>query len=416
MCMTPLVRKGRLIPCNKCPHCRGLRKNSWFVRLWNEMQNYPPNSTLMLDLTYDNDHLPKDGGLDKEECKRFFKRLREALKKKYHFRVPIKYFLAGEYGGQFGRPHYHVILFGMPEYNTKDTWQLIRDAWGNGNVDRKYVDSRAFRYVTKYCVKESSIHTNMKHFKIHYITKVYKNGRKVHTFNWWNPNTKSYISNNFVLSSSHLGDSYLTKQKIYDYGFSHKSTIHVNGVDYNLPRYYILKIRQIFPHFLKTKVKIVYPDSITPKEAVLLFCQNILKKDLDYSTFELEDVDDFLRWHFPTYYGCSSVLRRMMQSTFDNYKRPSKKYMYKGLAEILALFFLSHTSEFSETFELIPKSKFLDEKRQHFDRFHNKCIKDGCDERKAYFGHQFKGSYSDYHSYFDSHFGEFYPNLITNFW
>lgn len=60
----------------------------------------------MLNLTYDDDNLPKYGQLVKADLQKFFKRLR---KSGYKFR----YVASGEYGEQTRRPHFHIALFGM---------------------------------------------------------------------------------------------------------------------------------------------------------------------------------------------------------------------------------------------------------------------------------------------------------------
>ena len=57
-------------------------------------------------LTYSDEFLPSDGLLHYEDVQLWLKRLRRAVN------VPIKFFCAGEYGSRFGRPHWHVIIFG----------------------------------------------------------------------------------------------------------------------------------------------------------------------------------------------------------------------------------------------------------------------------------------------------------------
>ena len=59
----------------------------------------------MLNLTYDDAHLPEYGQLYKEDLQRFFKRLRKAGFK-------FKYVASGEYGDISRRPHFHIALFG----------------------------------------------------------------------------------------------------------------------------------------------------------------------------------------------------------------------------------------------------------------------------------------------------------------
>ena len=57
----------------------------------------------MLNLTYDDDHLPEHGQLWKDDLQRFFKRLR----KKFKFR----YVASGEYGEKTRRPHFHIAFW-----------------------------------------------------------------------------------------------------------------------------------------------------------------------------------------------------------------------------------------------------------------------------------------------------------------
>jgi len=60
----------------------------------------------MLNLTYDDAHLPEHGQLFKEDLQRFFKRLRKSGFK-------FKYVASGEYGDASRRPHFHIALFGV---------------------------------------------------------------------------------------------------------------------------------------------------------------------------------------------------------------------------------------------------------------------------------------------------------------
>ena len=61
-------------------------------------------------LTYADDQLPDGNSLCPEDVTKFLKRLRKRIDP-----VKIRYFLCGEYGeGSTSRPHYHLILFGLP--------------------------------------------------------------------------------------------------------------------------------------------------------------------------------------------------------------------------------------------------------------------------------------------------------------
>lgn len=66
-------------------------------------------------LTYDDEHLPADGGLDYREFQLFMKRLRKRVGK-------VRFFMCGEYGNEHRRPHYHACLFGV-DFDDKSYWQ-----------------------------------------------------------------------------------------------------------------------------------------------------------------------------------------------------------------------------------------------------------------------------------------------------
>ncbi|WNK14050.1 MAG: replication initiator protein [Microvirus sp.] len=99
-------------------------------------------------LTYRDADLPVDGGLDKEEVQRFWKRLRKQVEPQ-----KIRYYACGEYGESTFRPHYHVIIFGLEQCScSKERWKratlnpgvpcgcrdrdLVLKNWGHGGVDR----------------------------------------------------------------------------------------------------------------------------------------------------------------------------------------------------------------------------------------------------------------------------------------
>lgn len=99
-----LVGEVRL-RCGQCIGCRLNRANAWAVRCVHEAQMHEFNS--FITLTYDEAHLPMHGSLHYPDFQAFMRRMRKRLK------VPIRFFMCGEYGEQFDRPHYHALLFGV---------------------------------------------------------------------------------------------------------------------------------------------------------------------------------------------------------------------------------------------------------------------------------------------------------------
>lgn len=107
------------VPCGGCVECRAARGREWGVRAAHEASMYAESS--FVTLTYDDEHVPVS--LDPGCLQRFLKRVRK--------RVAFRYLAAGEYGDRFGRPHYHVLLFGVaPSFPVGRYWSV-------GSVDVK---------------------------------------------------------------------------------------------------------------------------------------------------------------------------------------------------------------------------------------------------------------------------------------
>lgn len=107
-------------------------------------------------LTYADEKLPEDLSVSPREISLFIKRLRKAG---YSFR----YFATGEYGENFGRPHYHLALFGFPscrwgitrkrEYCCSQC-EAVKLAWGNGHILLGDLNPKSMAYVASYINKK----------------------------------------------------------------------------------------------------------------------------------------------------------------------------------------------------------------------------------------------------------------------
>lgn len=145
-CSHPIVINGRICSCGKCINCRKRRISDWAVRLQLESRSYKHNCSF-ITLTYNNENCPSDYTLRKRDYQLFLKRLRKRLDK---LNIKIRYFICGEYGEKFGRPHYHLIVFGLPVGMV----QLVDKAWNKGFIKMLNVGFKQCRYVAKYCVKQ----------------------------------------------------------------------------------------------------------------------------------------------------------------------------------------------------------------------------------------------------------------------
>ena len=147
------------IPCGQCIGCRLESSRQWAVRGYHEAQTHENNS--FLTLTYDNDSLPGDASLNKRHFQLFLKRLR-----KYTDPIKIRYIHCGEYGDQFGRPHYHAILFGYDfpdkiiikktDNGSLYKSEILEDIWGLGNCSIGDVTFDSIAYVARYILKKQT--------------------------------------------------------------------------------------------------------------------------------------------------------------------------------------------------------------------------------------------------------------------
>lgn len=91
------------LPCGSCIGCLSSRARQWTCRLVNEGDLW--SEKCFITLTYDDEHLPFNGSLNKKHFCDFMKRLRKDVG------VKIRYFHCGEYGEKYKRPHYHAIIY-----------------------------------------------------------------------------------------------------------------------------------------------------------------------------------------------------------------------------------------------------------------------------------------------------------------
>ena len=136
-------------PCGRCLPCRVNKKRVWVTRNLLEAMCYDHNT--FTTLTYSDENLP-------EELKR--KHLTEYIKKLRRIRrIPTRYFGVGEYGTKSGRPHYHLLLFGLEQNLAKE---YTDKAWNKGFHYHGTVTKESVEYVTGYMAKGWNYERNPK--------------------------------------------------------------------------------------------------------------------------------------------------------------------------------------------------------------------------------------------------------------
>lgn len=146
--------KGIPFPCGQCLPCRINKRRVWSTRLWLEAMSHSDNLPMIL-LTYSDDELPLtlDGrpSLCKRDIQLYLKRLRK-------YGLKFRYYIAGEYGPETNRPHYHAVFFGIsPIYADK-----VCETWPHGIASLGYDNSfESYQYVAGYVTKKIVVKRDM---------------------------------------------------------------------------------------------------------------------------------------------------------------------------------------------------------------------------------------------------------------
>ena len=213
----------QLVPCGKCELCLSKKRQQWWFRLWNELRQ--STSSYFITLTYNDNHLPKDGRVNKKHVDDFLKIFRKGIEP-----FKVRYFLVSEYGEDFGRPHYHMLLFNFPDgFNIREylkkTWTFCDPYIFDYPDTVGTVTAKSINYVCKYCLS---------------------------TINSDDHDTKTFMS---ASRRPGIGLNYLTPAMVKYLKNRCDGRGFVNGRFYPLPRYYRDKV---YDDSEKVKLKSLY--------------------------------------------------------------------------------------------------------------------------------------------------------------
>lgn len=251
MCISPLTLKNeyrtisgettRVVPCGRCHICYRRRANGWTFRLYEELKQ--SQTAFFLTLTYDEKTVPitKNGKMTvvKKDLQNYIKRLRKEhpkvpyIKKngKTGYKSNIKYYAVGEYGSQFIRPHYHIIMLNVdPDYVKKGSllthWTYVENSirCPIGIVDIGTVTMPSIRYVTSYIMSGHWVPDDIVNIE---TGEIYQDDRNPH----------------FAIMSKGIGINHLTPQMVQYYvngliGYAR----FPDGKICSLPRYFKEKV------------------------------------------------------------------------------------------------------------------------------------------------------------------------------
>lgn len=173
----------QLIPCGQCMACRLNYSRMWADRLIMEKETTPEGMSWFCSFTYDDDHLPAGDVLRPSLCPADHDKLIHDIRQKMSRDLKkfageydvtgefpkLRYYSCGEYGDEYGRPHFHSCMYNLPlldlkYYRTNEngdvlyTSDWLSSCWSEGKKSRGFVvvgelnyNSAAYtaRYVTK---------------------------------------------------------------------------------------------------------------------------------------------------------------------------------------------------------------------------------------------------------------------------
>ncbi|WNK14026.1 MAG: replication initiator protein [Microvirus sp.] len=157
-----------LLPCGQCIGCRLERSRQWAVRCTHEAKLHSANS--FITLTYSPEHFPANGSLNYSHFQLFLKRLRRRIGK-------VRFYMAGEYGEDFLRPHFHALIFGYDFPDKKLFKQLssgsmiyrsefLESLWPYGFSSVGDCTFEAAAYVARYVMKKVTGRPSLSHYEV----------------------------------------------------------------------------------------------------------------------------------------------------------------------------------------------------------------------------------------------------------
>lgn len=148
------------VPCGQCMPCRINKRQSWLLRCLLESR-YASTSSFWT-LTFE------DGSLGEASKKwtlyEFFRRIR-SWEHQHGNTSPIRYFGCLDFGGTYGRPHYHLLIWNLrARYTEPEGYRsgLPRlryhiPEWPYGHVDIGEFNLKTSRYVTRYIAEKNNV-------------------------------------------------------------------------------------------------------------------------------------------------------------------------------------------------------------------------------------------------------------------
>jgi len=315
MCLNPLkiINKSKrlyyknniklinYVPCGKCAECKIQYTNDIMIRTYYECLS--ANYVVFDTLTYNEKNVPKLNKILKNDyhidiydeydynvlyyidVQKFLKRLRKNIK------IKCSYLIAGEYGSENNRPHYHLLLFVKDDTPVEKIKDFIYQNWHNGFTDGSgmtlsdYIDKRVFSkfkarynaiaYVCKYMNKIGYFDNIL----YNYIYKKYKVSCENNNNIFDNKSVQCIYKNfkQFVKWSHNYGNEKFDIDEYEINGYIQVDTEWKHN-KYTLPLYYLRKYykNRVNENYIDNQRKMNYDKLILNKKKL-----QILSKFID---------------------------------------------------------------------------------------------------------------------------------------
>lgn len=231
------LEKMSFVPCGSCIGCALEHSKQWSMRM--QLEALTSINSYFLTLTYDDEHLPKNYQLVKDDLQSFIKKLKRYFLDNFDYKL-IRYYACGEYGSNTGRPHYHLVVYNCPI--TVDDFKLffnkkldnhehviqrsldgtylfhidwLDKLWAKGFVSVGSATPQSMAYVARYVNKKKL------------LTKVEKEALKA---------KKIQTEFNLMSLKPGIGAAYYLEH--YDEILKNDCSIFLNGRSYSVDRYF----------------------------------------------------------------------------------------------------------------------------------------------------------------------------------
>ena len=190
-------------PCGSCLGCRIDKTILWSGRCSSE---YIKRRSAFVTLTYDTNHLVYgenqiEATLCRKHLTQYIDNLRHFIKR---VGVPVgcdpdfAYVAVGEYGDSFGRPHIHLLFFGLDFH---DCEKYFSQSWKNGFVKTLPLQKGGIRYVLDYMFKNFGSDSNSKYLK-NGLEKPFFSCSKSLGLDYFFANKDSIVKDGYIKSGS----------------------------------------------------------------------------------------------------------------------------------------------------------------------------------------------------------------------